>query len=179
MISKAMVDIINKQINNEMYSAYLYMAMSADASSKGLNGFAKWFMVQYHEEMLHALKFYNYLLDQGAEVHLQTIKEPPKTFASARDMFEKTLEHERFVTKSINEIADLAQKEQDHATYTFIQWYVTEQIEEEKNDTEILQRLKLAGDTGPGLFMLDAALGARTVTVQTDFSAGVPITAGA
>lgn len=179
MISKAMVDIINKQINNEMYSAYLYMAMSADASSKGLNGFAKWFMVQYHEEMLHAMKFYNYLLDQGAEVHLQTIKEPPKTFASARDMFEKTLEHERFVTKSINEIADLAQKEQDHATYAFIQWYVTEQIEEEKNDTEILQRLKLAGDTGPGLFMLDAALGARTVTVQTDFSAGVPISAGA
>jgi len=177
MISKAMAETINKQINNEMYSAYLYMAMSADCSSKGLNGFAKWFMVQYHEEMLHAMKLYNYLLEQGEEVHLQGIKEPPKTFASVREMFEKTLEHEKFITKSINEIANQAQKEQDHATFTFIQWYITEQIEEEKNDTEILQRLKLAGETGPGLFMLDGALGARGVTVQTDYSAGVPIAA--
>jgi ferritin len=177
MISKTMAETINKQINNEMYSAYLYMAMSADCSSKGLNGFAKWFMVQYHEEMFHAMKMYNYLLDQGEEVHLQGIKEPPKTFTSVKEMFEKTLEHEKFVTKSIHEIANLAQKEQDHATYTFIQWYVTEQIEEEKNDMEILQRLKLAGESGPGLFMLDSVLGSRALSVQTDFSVGVPISA--
>jgi ferritin len=111
MISPKMTEAINRQINNEMYSAYLYMAMSAHSSNIGLNGFATWFMVQYHEEMFHAMKQYNYLLDQGAAVHLQAIKEPPKTFASAVDMFEKTLEHENFVTKSINDIADLALQE--------------------------------------------------------------------
>ena len=173
MISQKMADAVNRQINNEMYSAYLYMAMSAHSSNVGLNGFATWFMVQYHEEMFHAMKQYNYLLDQGAAVHLQTIKEPPKTFASALDMFTKTLEHEQFVTRSINEIADLAQQEKDHATYQFIQWYVTEQVEEEKNDNEILQKLKLAGDTGPGLFMIDGQLGARALTVQADFSNGI------
>lgn len=173
MISPKMTDAINRQINNEMYSAYLYMAMSAHSSDIGLNGFATWFMVQYHEEMFHAMKQYNYLLDQGAAVHLQAIKEPPKTFKSAKDMFEKTLEHEKFVTKSINEIADLALQEKDHATYQFIQWYVTEQVEEEKNDNEILQKLTLAGDAGPGLFMLDQQLGARALTVQADFSQGI------
>jgi len=173
MISPKMTDAINRQINNEMYSAYLYMAMSAHSSDIGLNGFATWFMVQYHEEMFHAMKQYNYLLDQGAAVHLQAIKEPPKTFKSAKDMFEKTLEHEKFVTKSINEIADLALQEKDHATYQFIQWYVTEQVEEEKTDNEILQKLTLAGDAGPGLFMLDQQLGARALTVQADFSQGI------
>ncbi len=173
MISQKMADAINKQINNEMYSAYLYMAMSANSSNMGLNGFATWFMVQYHEEMFHAMKQYNYLLDQSAVVHLQAIKEPPKTFANAKEMFEKTLEHEKFVTKSINEIADLAMAEKDHGTYQFIQWYVTEQIEEEKNDNEILQKLKLGGDSGPGLFMIDEQLGARALTVQADFSKGI------
>ncbi len=172
-----MTEAVNRQINNEMYSAYLYMAMSAHSSSMGLNGFASWFMVQYHEEMFHAMKQYNYVLDQGAEVHLQTIKEPPKSFASAKDMFEKTLEHEHFVTKSINEIADLALQEKDHATYQFMQWYVNEQIEEEKNDNEILQMLKLAGESGPGLFMIDQQLGARALTVQSDFSKGILPTA--
>jgi len=173
MISQKMADAINKQINNEMYSAYLYMAMSANSSNMGLNGFATWFMVQYHEEMFHAMKQYNYLLDQSAVVHLQAIKEPPKTFASAKEMFEKTLEHEKFVTRSINDIADLAMAEKDHGTYQFIQWYVNEQIEEEKNDSEILQKLKLGGDTGPGLFMIDEQLGTRALTVQADYSKGI------
>ncbi len=178
MISEKMAEAINKQINNEMYSAYLYMAMSAHSSSVGLNGFAVWFMTQYHEEMFHAMKQYNYLLDQGADVKLLAIKEPPKTFASAKEMFEKTLEHERFVTKCINDIEDLAQQEKDHATYQFFQWYVTEQVEEEKNDAEILQKLALAGESGPGLFMLDGQLGARTLTVQLDYSHGI-VTTGA
>ena len=173
MISQKMADAINRQINNEMYSAYLYMAMSAHSSNVGLNGFATWFMTQYHEEMFHAMKQYNYLLDQGAAIHLQAIKEPPKSFSSAKDMFEKTLEHEKFVTKSINEIADLAMQEKDHATYQFFQWYVTEQVEEEKNDNDILQKLKLAGEAGPGLFMIDGQLGARALTVQSDFSKGI------
>jgi ferritin len=173
MISKKMADTINTQINNEMYSAYLYMSMSAASNSIGLKGFGTWFMVQYHEEMFHAMKMFNYLLDQGVEVHLQTLKEPPKDFDSERDMFMKTLDHEHFITERINAIATLALQESDHATYNFIQWYVNEQVEEEKNDTEILQQLKIVGDTGPGLFMLDGQLGARTLTVQSDFSAGI------
>jgi ferritin len=173
MISQKMTDTINRQINNEIYSAYLYMSMSAHSSHIGLNGFASWFMVQYHEEMFHAMKFYNYMLDQGSQVHLQALKEPLKTFTSATDMFEKTLEHEKFITKSINEIADLALQEKDHGTYQFIQWYVNEQIEEEKNDNEILQKLTLAGDSGAGLFMIDQQLGTRTLTVQSDFSPGI------
>lgn len=177
MISAKMADTINTQINNEMYSAYLYMSMSAHSSTVGLKGFATWFLVQYHEEMFHAMKMYNYVLDQGAEVHLLPIKEPPKTFATARDMFEKTLEHEHFITKSINDIATLALKENDHATYTFMQWYVNEQVEEEKNDSEILQQLKLAGETGPGIFMIDGQLGGRALTVQSDFSRGILPTA--
>jgi len=177
MISQKMTDAINRQINNEMYSAYLYMAMAAHSTNAGLNGFATWFMVQYHEEMFHAMKQYYYVLDQGAAVHLQSIKEPPKTYASAKDMFEKTLEHEKFITKSINEIADLALAEKDHGTYQFIQWYVNEQIEEEKNDNEILQKLKLAGESGPGLFMIDGQLAARVLTAQSDFSKGILPTA--
>jgi ferritin len=173
MISQKMTETLNKQINNEMYSAYLYMAMSAHCSTIGYNGFAKWFMVQYHEEMFHAMKFYNYLLDQGAVPQLQAIKEPPKTWTSIREMVEKTLEHEKTVTKNIHDIADLAQKENDHATYAFNLWYVNEQVEEEKNDNEILQRLKIAGDSGPGLFMLDGHLGARKLGVQSDFSPGI------
>jgi ferritin len=172
-----MADAINNQINNEMYSAYLYMAMSAYSSDVGLSGFATWFMVQYHEETFHSMKFYNYLIDQGTQVHLQTIKEPPKAFVSAKEMLDKTLEHEKFITKCISDIADLALQEKDHGTYQFIQWYLNEQIEEEKNDNDILQKLKLAGDSGPGLFMIDGQLGARALTVQTDFSQGIIATA--
>jgi ferritin len=173
MISQKMADTINRQINNEMYSAYLYMAMSAHCSNIGLNGFAKWFMIQYHEEMFHAMKFYNYLLDQGVAPHIQAIKEPPKTWASVKEMFEKTLEHEKSVTKNINDIADLARTENDHATYAFNLWYVNEQVEEEKNDNDILARLKITGESGPGLFMLDGAIGARGLGVQSDFSNGI------
>ncbi len=173
MISQKMAETINRQINNEMYSAYLYMAMSAHCSTKNLAGFAKWFMIQYHEEMFHAMKFYNYLLDQGAEPKLAAIKEPPKSWASVKEMFEKTLEHEKTVTKNIHDIAELAQQEKDHATYAFNQWYVNEQVEEEKNDNEILGRLALVGENGPGLYILDGQLGARKLGVQSDFSGGV------
>ena len=173
MISQKMAETINRQINNEMYSAYLYMAMSAHCSTIGLNGFAKWFMIQYHEEMFHAMKFYNYLLDQGAEPRLEAIKEPPAKWASVKEMFENTLAHEKTVTKNINDIADLAQKENDHATYAFNQWYVNEQVEEEKNDNDILARLAIVGEKGPGLYMLDGQLGSRSLGVQSDFSGGI------
>lgn len=161
MLSKKMTDSLNEQVNKEMYSAYLYMAMSAHADNTGLKGFANWFMVQYEEEMTHAMKIYHYLQGQGARIKLMAIEEPADSFASPLDMFEKTLAHEQFITKSINELVDLAVQEKDHATQIFLQWFVTEQVEEEANDNEIIDKLKLVGDSPNGLFMLDADLGKR------------------
>jgi len=164
MLSKKMADALNDQMNKEIYSAYLYMSMSAYSSYLGLKGFANWFMVQYQEEMAHAMKFYGYIIDQGEQVKLKAIEQPPTEFKSPMDMFEKTLKHEQFVTKCINDLVNLAIKEKDHATNIFLQWYVTEQIEEEGNDNDIIGKLKLVGDKGDGLFMLDKELAARIFT---------------
>ena len=158
MLSEKMQEALNGQLNKEMYSAYLYMAMSAYSSYTGLKGFANWFMVQYQEEMLHAMKFYDYINDQGGQV------KPATEFESPMDMFEKTLAHEKFITKSINELVDLAIAEKDHATNIFLQWYVTEQIEEEGNDNEIIAKLKLVGEDGNGLLMVDKELAMRVFT---------------
>ncbi|HDM77150.1 MAG TPA: ferritin [Deltaproteobacteria bacterium] len=162
MLSKKMIDALNIQVNKEMYSAYLYMSMSAYSEHIGLKGFANWFMVQYKEEMEHAMRIYNYIQSQGGRVKLMAIEQPPTEFESPLDMFEKTLEHEKLVTKSINDLVDLAIEQKDHATQIFLQWFVTEQIEEEANDNEIINKLKLVGEQGNGLFMIDKELAART-----------------
>ena len=164
MISEKMVNALNEQINKEIYSAYLYMSMSAYSTFIGLRGFANWFMVQYQEEMTHAMKIYDYVNDQGTQVKLMAISQPPTDFESPLDMFEKTLDHEKFVTKSINGLVDLAIEEKDHATNIFLQWFVTEQIEEEGNDNDIIAKLKLVGKEGNGLFMLDKELAQRVFT---------------
>lgn len=161
MIGKKVQKAINEQINKELYSAYLYLAMSLDAESKGLKGAGIWFKVQYQEETAHAMKFMGYLLDQGATVELGAIQKPPATFASLLDMFEKTLKHEQLVTKSIHALMDLAKAEKDHATEILLQWYVTEQVEEEKNDNDVLTQLKMAGTSTGTLLMLDKQLGKR------------------
>ena len=165
MLSEKMQDALNGQLNREMYSAYLYLAMSAYSTYIGLKGFANWFMVQYQEEMMHAMKIYNYINDQGGQVKLMAIEQPLTEFESPMDMFEKTLEHEKFITKSINDLVDLAIAEKDHATNIFLQWFVTEQIEEESNDKDIIARLKLIGKDGNGLLMLDKELAARVFTL--------------
>jgi len=164
MLSKKMEAALNEQLNKEIYSAYLYMSMSAYSTYIGLKGFANWFMVQYQEEMMHAMKFYDYINNKGGRVKLMAIDEPPTEFQSPLDMFDKTLKHEQFVTKRINDLVDLAIKEKDHATNIVLQWYVTEQIEEEANDSDIIAKLKLVGETGEGLFMLDKELAARVFT---------------
>jgi ferritin len=173
MLSEKMIQALNEQINREMYSAYLYMSMSAHCSNVGLKGFANWFMVQYHEEMLHAMKIYEYISRQGGQVHLKPIEGPPVDFESPMDMFEKTLEHERFITRSINELMETAISEKDHASQIFLQWYVTEQVEEEENDNDIIMQLKLNKQNAQGLLMLDRELASRMTTVPTDFSKGV------
>ena len=176
MIIQKMEQALNEQMGKEMFSAYLYMAMSAHSAFIGLKGFANWFMVQYHEEMLHAMKLYEYIAKKGGKPRISAMQAPPTKWASPLDMFEKTLEHEQFITKSINDLMELAIAEKDHATQIFLQWYVTEQIEEEENDNDIIAKLKLLG-TGPdannGLFMLDKELGARVTSVPTEYSKGV------
>lgn len=173
MLTQTMESALNEQMNREMYSAYLYMSMSAHCTNRGLKGFANWFMVQYHEEMLHAMKFYEYINMQGGKVILKAISQPPSEFESPLDMFKKTLEHEQYITRSINELMELAISEKDHASRIFLQWYVTEQVEEESNDNEIIGQLNIIRDEPQGLMMLDKELAARVTTVPTEYSKGL------
>jgi len=175
MISKKVEDALNEQVNKEMFSAYLYMSMSVHAGDMGLKGFSNWFMVQYHEEMSHAMKLFDYIHSRGGRVVLKAIEAPASTFDSVMDMFEKTLAHEEFITASINDLMETAMAEKDHATQIFLQWFVTEQVEEEENDHEIIDQLKLIGSNSQGLMMLDKELAQRRATIRLDFSLNAPV----
>ncbi len=159
-----MEDAINEQITRELYSANLYLAMAAYYHSKNLNGFANWMRIQASEEMQHAMKFFDYLLERDGKIVLGTIDAPPTEWASTLDAFEKALEHERYITKNINELADLSFEQRDHATSNMLQWFVNEQVEEEATTGEIVDCLKLAGDSKSPLFMLDSELKSRKAT---------------
>jgi ferritin len=171
MIGKKMEKAINTQIKNEMYSANLYLQMAAYCTYNNLQGMAHWLTVQYHEEMFHAMKFYTYMNNQGAQVALQTIDQPPAAFGTPLEMFEKVLKHEQGVTKNINDLVDLALAEKDRATSVLLNWYVTEQVEEENNDNEIIAQLKMIKNDPNGLYALDQKLGARILGVPSDYSA--------
>jgi ferritin len=164
MISDKMLKSINYQINRELYSAYLYMAMAAYATDQGLTGAANWFEVQTKEEMTHAQKFYMYVNQQGRRVVLDAIEAPPKDFKSILHAFEETLAHEKIVTRLINDLVKCAHDENDNATQIFLQWFVTEQVEEEASALEYVQKLKLVGDSGGGLYMIDKELATRVFT---------------
>ena len=170
MISKKMAATINRQITEELYSAYLYFSFSAYATHTGLNGAATWFWVQGQEEMTHAWRFINYLNDVGEHVILDAIAKPPSEFKSLTQMFEETLKHEKKVTALISALANLAEQEKDHASREMLQWFVKEQVEEEKNATEILAKLKLAGSAG--LFLVDKDLGTRVFVMPIDLAGG-------
>jgi ferritin len=161
MISKAMQQELNEQVNKEFYSAYMYLAMSAYCTGIGLPGFAHWMRLQYEEENLHVTKMYDYILNQGGEVSLTTIDAPPQTYGTPLEIFEKTLEHEQFVTRSIHKLMGLAVEEHDYATQAFLQWYVTEQVEEESNVQDILNPLRMVGNDKGGLMMIDQKLSGR------------------
>jgi ferritin len=161
MLTDKIHSALNKQLNNELYSAYLYLSMSSYAGSIGLKGIANWFMVQYQEEMVHAMKFFTFINSRGEHTELDALAAPPTEFPTVLDMFEQTLAHEQFITASINDLTDLALAEKDHATHIFLQWFITEQIEEEENDRDIIGKLKLIGENGQGLLMLDKELAAR------------------
>ena len=164
MLKEEMVKALNDQINEEFYSAYLYLSMATYFDAIGLKGFANWMMVQYKEETDHAMKIYNYLSFQGAKIKLQAIKEPPEQWDSPLQVFEQTLKHEQHITERINYLVDIAERLKDRATFNFLQWYIDEQVEEEANDREIIDKLLLIGDNKNALFMLDKELGQRTYT---------------
>ena len=164
MISKTLNTAINQQINKELYSEYLYVSMQAWFAHQNLDGFANWMQVQGQEEHFHAMKFFNYLIQRGGSVELLAIAKPPKTFTKPLKAFQMALEHEQFITKSINELMDLAIKESDHAAKSFLQWYVDEQVEEEANADRIVHKLELIKDNPQGLYMLDNELGQRVYT---------------
>ncbi|MCA1731675.1 MAG: ferritin [Actinobacteria bacterium] len=161
MLSKALQDAINEQIKNELYSAHQYLSMSAYCESVALPGFAHWLQAQVQEERDHAMKFYNFLLNRKGRVILQVIDQPVVEFGSPLEVFEQALEQEQKVTAQINELYGLMNSENDYASQAFLQWFLTEQIEEEKNVGDVLETLNMIGDEGEALFLFDRELGKR------------------
>lgn len=161
MIKKEVLDAINEQINAEAYSAYMYLSMAAYFEDMGLSGFANWMKVQYQEESAHALKFFNYLTERNGKVVLKAIGQVPVDFGGIVDVFEKTLVHENHVTDLINNLMNIAMAANDHASQSFLKWFVDEQVEEESNVQKILDTLKLINGQGNGIFMMDRELGQR------------------
>lgn len=165
MISKEIETALNEQVNTEFYSAYLYLAMSAYCQTLGLPGCAQWMRFQYEEEIMHVTKMYDYILSQGGVIELLKVEQPPKEFGSPLEIFEQTLEHEQYVTGCINKLMGLSVDERDFATQTFLQWYVTEQVEEESNVNDIISPLRMIGDDKGGLMMIDQQLALRQAPV--------------
>lgn len=161
MLSKKIQEALNKQINAEMYSAYLYLAMSVYFEGQGLKGSAGWMRAQYEEEMVHAFKIFDFVHERGGEVELDAIAKPEPKLESPLGVFQEALEHERKVTGMINGLVTLAMDEHDFATNSFLQWFVDEQVEEESSVDEIVQQLTWVGDSKNGLFMVDRQLGER------------------
>ncbi len=162
MISQKIQDAINTQINREQYSAQLYVAMSAHCEAKSFRGFAHWLRVQAQEETLHAMKLVTFLLDRGGRLELKAIAAPPKEFGTITETFGKILEHEREITGSINALFELSRAEKDYPSEITLQWYVTEQVEEEANVGQILDQLRAVGEQGGGIWYLDSKMGKRT-----------------
>lgn len=161
MQNEKMIQGLNAQVNKELYSAYFYLAMQAYFSSINLDGFAHFFRVQIQEERDHALGFFNYLNKVGGKATFEAIEKPQSEFSSPQEVFELTLKHEQFITQSIYSLMDIAREVKDHTTDIFLQWYITEQVEEEENMTRILNKLKLIHGEGAGLFMIDSELAQR------------------
>ncbi len=164
MIDEKLEQAINKQINAELYSAYLYAAMAAHFDSISLAGFSNWMRVQVQEEVAHATKFYNYLNDRGGRVTLTAIAAPPAQWDSPLAVFEHVYEHEQGVSRAIAELMDLAIEKRDHMSKELLQWFVAEQVEEEASADKVVQDLKRVGDNGHGLLMIDRELAARVYT---------------
>ena len=161
MISKRLQDAINEQIKNEFYSAYLYLAMAAHCEASNLPGCAQWLKVQSHEEWTHGMKFFDFLVDRGGRVTLQAVAQPPATYKSVLGVFEHVLEHEQAVTSKINKLYEMALQEKDYPAQVLLQWFITEQVEEEKNATGLVEQLKMVPEKGGALLFIDRHMGKR------------------
>lgn len=161
MRSQALLDAMNEQITHELFSAYSYLSLSAWCESVNLPGFANWLRVQAQEEIEHAMKFYHFIVDRGGRVRLAAIAQPPVDCASPLDVFQKALASEQRVTGQIERLYALAVQEQDFAGQAFLNWFVEEQVEEEKITSQVIETLKLIGDDKPALVMLDRELAQR------------------
>ena len=178
MLGARMQEALNGQLNAEAYSGYLYLSMASYFESLGLTGFANWMYMQAREEFFHTSKFYKFIVERGGRVLLQPIEGPGTQWASPLAAFEDAYRHEQKVTGLINGLVDLALEEKDHATNIFLQWFVTEQVEEESSVDAVIQQLRLTGDSGPGLFMVDKNLATRTISpLVAAVMTGVPVTA--
>jgi ferritin len=164
MISKTMQDAIDVHIQVEMYSANLYLSMSAYCESINFKGFAHWLRVQSQEEMHHAMKLFDYLTDRGGRVLLGAIEQPPQEFKSPRDVFEQTLEHEKKITAKIYRLYEMAMSEKDYATQSMLQWFISEQVEEEARASEIVEKLRMIGESSNAIFMVDKEVGKRAAS---------------
>ena len=164
MLKKKIQDALNSQINAELHSAYIYLAMAADLEDKNLSGAANWMKIQYQEELFHAQKIFDYVNERQGRVVLEAIEKPPTKWKSILEIFEAAYKHEVYISGRIHDLVELARKEKDHATENMLQWFVAEQVEEESSVDEILQKLKLVGDHVHGIFMIDAKLAGRTFT---------------
>ena len=161
MLSKKLESELNKQLNAELYSAYLYLSMAAYYESTNLKGFANWMNVQAQEEQVHGMKIYDYINGRGGRVQLAAIEAPPVEWSSVVDVFDNVYSHEQKVTGLINNLVNIATEEKDHATVNFLQWFVAEQVEEEASASEVLEQLKFIDGKGSGIFMLDRELKQR------------------
>ena len=162
MLSDKVQDALNGQLNAELYSSYLYLSMNAYFKSVNLDGFANWMYYQAQEELTYAMEFYDFINQRGGRVNLLQIEAPPTQWNSPQAVFEATLEHEQKVTGLINDLVELALAEHDHASNIFLQWFVSEQVEEEESVTGVLEQLKLMGEAKGGLFMIDRELSKRS-----------------
>ena len=167
MISKKVGEALNEQVNAELYSAYLYLSMEAYFESVSLAGFANWMRIQTQEELMHAMKIYDFVIERDGKVLLKAIEQPQSAWESPLATFEAVYKHEQKVTGLINDLVNLAIEEKDHATNTFLQWFVSEQVEEEKNACDIVGKLKLIEDSPQALFMMDDQMAQRVFTQPT------------
>lgn len=177
MISKKMTTALNNQVTAELYSSYLYVSMSAWLKAEGSPGAAHWMGLQAREEVFHAMKMYNYILDRGGQVKLGAIEAPPLKWKSPLDVFEAAYAHEQKVSALINNLMTLAKSENDHALEIFLQWFVTEQVEEEASALDVAQKYKLAAGQGAGLFMIDQELGGRALSAEVKDALTATLTA--
>jgi ferritin len=161
MVKEEVQEALNEQINAELYSAYLYLSMAAYFENRGLSGFAHWMRVQEAEERMHAMKFFDFILERGGKVALKEVDAPPIEWDSPLATFEAVYAHEQKITTLINDLVRLARKHEDYATESFLTWFVDEQVEEERNVDDVLRKLKLIGDSTQGLLMLDRELSQR------------------